>query len=159
VVSGTNVIYDWDLGDGITETGAVVSHVYPDLGVFTATVTASNAVSSEVATTTVQVYEESISGLVATNDSPTILGETTFLTATVVSGTNVIYAWDLGDGTLVTGAVVSHIYSMSGVYTATVTASNAVNSEVATTTVEVLDVPPQWQVWLPLVWRGNQVIR
>ena len=158
VVSGTNVIFTWDLGDGLVVSGALVSHTYTDLGHYTASVTATNSVSTQVATTTVEVYEQAIAGLVAVNDSPTLLGESTVLTATVVSGTNIIYEWDLGDGTVVTGPVVTHVYPVAGVYTATVTASNAVSSEIATTTVVVYEVPPLlWQLYLPTVWRGNTV--
>jgi PKD repeat protein len=156
VVSGTNVIFTWDLGDGSVVSGAVVSHTYTDQGNYTATVTATNSVSTQVATTTVEIYEQPIAGLVAVNDGPTLLGESTVLTATVVSGTNIIYEWDLGDGTVVTGPVVTHVYPVAGVYTATVTASNAVSSEIATTTVVVYEVPlPLWQLYLPTVWRGN----
>jgi PKD repeat protein len=141
VISGTNVLYEWDLGDGTLAQGAVISHVYPDLGVYTAVVTASNPVNSEVATTTVEIFEEPVAGLIATNDSPTVLGEWTDLAVTVISGTNVIYAWDLGDGSFATGDLVGHVYPGLGIYTAVVTASNSVSSDVATTTVEVYEEP------------------
>ncbi len=153
VISGTNVLYDWDLGDGITATGAVVSHVYPEIGVYTSTVTATNAVSTAQSETLLDIYEDAITGLLAVNNSPAILGETTILTATVVSGTNILYDWSLGDGITTTGKVVSHVYPDIGVYTATVTASNAVNTAEAITLVEVQPVPPAWRFWLPLLWR------
>ncbi len=94
-------------------------------------------------------------GLQATNDSPTPLGRAATLTATVLSGTNLLYTWALGDGAVAEGAVVSHTYPAVGVYTATVTAGNALGWQVATTTVRVEEaVAPRGQVYLPLVLRG-----
>jgi len=155
IISGTNVQYTWDLGDGMIASEAVVSHNYAEVGTFTATVTATNEVSADQAVTLVTVYEDPITGLVAINDSPTLLGETTILTATVISGTNVTFEWDLGDGITTTGAVVSHVYADPGLYTALVTASNAVSSTEASTTVEIELLPPAWRYWLPMLWRSD----
>jgi len=55
VTGGSNVVYTWDLGDGATDTGQVVTHVYPAIGVYTATVTAENGISQETATTVVTI--------------------------------------------------------------------------------------------------------
>ena len=51
--SGDAAAYTWDLGDGTTASGAIVTHVYR-AGRFTATVTATSA-SGEVAQTQVQI--------------------------------------------------------------------------------------------------------
>ncbi|MDH4137263.1 MAG: M14 family zinc carboxypeptidase, partial [Anaerolineae bacterium] len=85
-----------------------------------------------------------ISGLVVVNDGPTALDAPTTLYASITSGSYVSYAWDFGDGSPVdtNGPVVSHIYPVSGTYTAIVTASNSVSSESATTTVIVEKVSP-----------------
>src|SRR5574340_424890 len=137
VTSGTGVSYTWAFGDGETGNGAVVSHTYPAVGVYTAVVTANNSVSKHVATTTVTVPDMPIVGLNAVNDSPTVLGQATTLTATVTSGTGVSYTWAFGDGETGNGAVVSHTYPAVGIYTAVVTANNSVSKYVATTTVTV----------------------
>jgi len=153
VISGTNILFDWDLGDGITTTGAVVNHVYPQFGLYTTTVTATNAISTAQASTTVEIFEDPITGLLAVNNSPTTLGDTTVLTGTVISGTNVVYQWDFSDGMYASGAVVSHTYAAVGEYTAIVTASNAVSLIATTTTVDIRPQPPAWHFWLPLLWR------
>jgi len=154
IISGTNVLYGWDLGDGITTTGRLVSHAYPEIGIYTATVTASNDISSQTATTAVEVYEEPITGLMAINDSPTLLGETTHLTATVDSGSNVVYSWDLGDGSTAGDTMVSHIYAVAGIYTATVTASNKAGEVQASTSVVIIPPAPiHHYFWLPMIWR------
>jgi hypothetical protein len=55
-----------------------------------------------------------IVGLLATNNSPTTLGDNTYLTATVAGGTNVNYTWSLGDGFIGSGAVNTHVYAAVG---------------------------------------------
>ena len=79
-----------------------------------------------------------VAGLAASNDSPTWLGEPTTFTATVTAGSNVTYTWAFGDGDLGNGAVVTHTYPATGIYTAVVTASNDYNAITATTTVSVV---------------------
>ncbi len=142
IISGTNIAYTWDLGDGSNASGTKVEHRYADLGQYTATVTATNSVSAETATTIVEVYEEAIGGLSVTSSSPTLIGDTTFFTAAISSGTNVTFTWDLGDGSTASGPITSHEYMEPGIYTATVTASNAVSSEAAWTPVEIQPLPP-----------------
>jgi PKD repeat protein len=125
VTSGTNVQYEWDFGDGITMTEQVVEHIYQATGTYTATVTATNGTSSASAPTTVTITDVPIEGLAAENNSPTLLGSTTTFTSTILSGSNVSYTWDFGDGITMTGQVVEHIYQATGTYTATVTATNS----------------------------------
>ncbi len=84
------ITYIWDFGDGTTGSGAVTGYTYPAVGTYTAVVTASTALNTLTATTTV-VVQEAVADLVATNDSPTILGGTTTLTATLTAGTDVTY--------------------------------------------------------------------
>lgn len=92
-------------------------------------------------TCTATVVDEPIAGLAATNDGPTVLGDPTTLSATVTAGTNVSFTWDLGDGSFDNGAVVSHTYTATGVYTPAVTASNSVSLLTATTVVTVTEGP------------------
>ncbi len=133
--------YAWDFGDGQAASGqpSAVSHQYPAVGAYTATVTAS-AGSYVFTATTVVVVDETIAGLSAVNDSPTRLGESTALTATLTAGSNVTYAWDFGDGQTSANAdqaATMHAYP-PGIYTATVTAYNSVSVMTATTRVVVI---------------------
>ena len=139
------------MGDGTAVASAVVTHTYPAVGVYTAVVTASNLVSSLTATTTVTVVDEAIAGLTAMNDSPTILGQITALSATITAGTNVSYTWDFGDGSLSQGRVVTHTYAVVGVYTAVVTATNSVSTVTTTTTVTITE--PDFTLYLPVVMK------
>ncbi|HSJ55510.1 MAG TPA: PKD domain-containing protein, partial [Anaerolineae bacterium] len=55
VTAGSNVVYTWAFGDETSGTGSSVSHVYPDIQTYQATVTAKNGVSQATATTTVTI--------------------------------------------------------------------------------------------------------
>ncbi|MCB8923178.1 MAG: PKD domain-containing protein [Ardenticatenaceae bacterium] len=88
-----------------------------------------------------------LEGLTAVNDSPTTLGQVTQLTSTVTSGSNISYTWDLGDGTIMTGSTVAHIYPAVGVYTAVITAVNSISSQTVAT---IVHITPE-QMYLPLV--------
>jgi uncharacterized repeat protein (TIGR01451 family) len=104
--------------------------------VYTAVVTATNS-TGILTDTTVVIIDEPITGLVASNDSPTLLGQATTLTATISSGSTVTYTWALGDGQSGSGAVISHTYPATGVYTAVVTATNSVSLITVTVPVTI----------------------
>jgi hypothetical protein len=87
-----------------------------------------------------QGQPDPIAGLSAVSDSPTLLGELTTFTATITSGTMVSYTWQFGDEAMGVGRVVTHIYEVPGVYTATVTVSNSVSMDTALTTITVIPV-------------------
>ena len=112
------------------------------------TVTATNIVDTVVATHTV-VVDEAIGGLAAFNDGPAAPGQDVTLTATVLFGSNIVYTWDFGDHTAGVGQVVTHAYADASVYTAVVTASNAINFAIQTTVVTI----ENHYIYLPLVVR------
>jgi hypothetical protein len=87
--------------------------------------------------------------LTVINDSPTMLGSTTTMTATVSPGSVVTYTWSLGDGAFAGGAMVTHTYPAARVYTDVVTASNSVVDVAATTRVSIFQ-----HIYLPLLLRS-----
>ena len=87
-----------------------------------------------------------ITGLSAANSSPTPLGNATAFTATISSGSSVTYTWSFGDGQAGGGALTSHTYGASGLYTAVVTASNPISTVVAFTPVTIT-----LSLYLPLI--------
>ena len=147
ISTGSDVSYEWDFGDSTGSTEASPSHTYSAPGEYTAEVTASNGVSEETTTTLVQV-EEAITGLKAANDGPTLLGNVTQFTASLSTGSNVIYEWDFGDGESDSGTAVLHQYAIPGTYTIELSATNFVSQETATTVVYVIE-QFSW-IYLPL---------
>lgn len=137
---GTNIQYSWAFGDGTYGNGTNPTHTYPAVGNYTAIVTATNTNNSLTASTQVQIVDVAVTGLAAANDSPTVIGNPTHLSATVSSGTNIQYTWAFGDGTTGVGANPTHTYPAVGNYTAIVTATNSTNSVTASTQVQVIDV-------------------
>jgi len=114
-------------------------------------VEAINRLGSALASHTI-IVETPISGPAAYNDSPTTLGATTHLTATIAAGSNVSYSWKLGDGATADGPLVIHTYSAPGIYTAVVTVNNQLGSQQSQTTVKI--VKPDYFGYLPLLLRS-----
>lgn len=80
-----------------------------------------------------------VTGLVASNDGPTELGDPTLLSAAFTSPDSQLnnFSWDLGDGNFAFGKDVSHTYAATGEYLATVTVQNPFGVFTATTAVKV----------------------
>ena len=57
------------------------------------------------------------------------------------AGQPVNYLWDLGDGTLSIGALVSHAYSAPGTYAVSVVARNAISADTLRTQIRVAPAP------------------
>jgi len=143
ISSGTGVSYTWDLGGEVVKLGQHVSHTFSTTGVFTAVVTATNTTNQQVAETIAKV-DIPISGLAATNDSPTLSGELTTFTATVSGGTGINYQWWV-DGEAKDGSMVTHAYTEAGEHAAIVTATNSLGIDVVETMVLIgvaVDLPP-----------------
>lgn len=144
--SGEGAVY---LGAGQATTDAngdaafalSVAGLAQDGDAVTATATDPDGNTSEFSSCINNVGEEPITGLQAFNDSPTYLGLPTHLTATLSTGTGVVYAWDFGDGATGSGATSTHIYTMTGAFTATVTSANSLGSAVAATPITILPAP------------------
>ena len=88
------------------------------------------------------------------NDSPTVLGQTTTLTANILAGSSPItFSWNFGDGETAFGQTVNHTFQATGNYTTIVTASNAMNSLNQATTVIINSSKNNDQIYLPLIFK------
>lgn len=120
--------------------------------VISATATDPTGSSSEFSPC-IAVINAPISGLVASNSSPTHYSLPTQLIATITTGGNVNYDWDFGDGESGVGRMVLHTYPAQGVFTAVVTAANTINTLTATTVITIIEPPPPTNVSLTLFGR------
>jgi PKD repeat protein len=89
-----------------------------------------------------------ISLVQASNDGPTPLGEPTTLSATA-DAVYAAYTWNLGDGQLRSGQVITYTYAEVGQHEAVVTATNPVGTASASTFVLIITS----SVYVPLLLR------
>ena len=143
---GDPLEYSWSFGDGGTATGVSPTHAYLDAGVFSVALTVrdgNGGVNTDTTTATIT----------ATNQPPVANAgpDQTVLSGEVVTlngsgsfdsdGSIVSYRWDLGDGTVIFGAMVNHTYAAAGTYTATLMVTDnegAVGQDTATITVSAV---------------------
>jgi len=163
--------FTWDFGDGHTDVGAVVQHSYSAVGNYTVLMTATNCTGT-VAVTVTHVVTVGELPCEPVHDADFAWDPLMPITDQVItftgsaSGTAPIdYAWDLGDGSTATGAVVQHSYSAAGAYTVMMTATNCTGTA-SVTQVHTVTVtgPPCAPVqdpafsWLPTTPAVGQVV-
>ncbi|WP_423744364.1 PKD domain-containing protein (plasmid) [Haladaptatus sp. SPP-AMP-3] len=140
------VSYEWTFGDDTTATGTNVSHVYPDPGKYTVTLTvadeAGNLDTDSMRVTVTDVTPPTAD--VGTNRTVDEDSMVVFNTSGSVDNVGInSVKWAFGDGTNATGANVTHVYAAPGKYTVTLTASDAAGNEgTDAVTVTVSDVTP-----------------
>lgn len=129
--------YSWDFGDGSSGSGAVTNHVYATAGSYTIelTVTDNNGASASQSSTlnlseaqaAITLSRPSAGSIQFDGNNSTVQG--------AINGQPAIteYRWDFGDGNTATGAVVSHSYTGSGAYSATLTVTDSAGDIDSTT--------------------------
>ncbi|XP_030064193.1 polycystin-1-like [Microcaecilia unicolor] len=134
--------YLWNFNDGFPVqegTNTVMHYSFGKTGMYNVTVSANNSLS-EVTTYLPVVVGEGIVGLQLSASGLSELGSPTVVSATLQSGTNVLWTFDMGDGSVyhnLSAGSVSHIFAKEGNYTITVTAKNIFTSTCRSITVEV----------------------
>ncbi|MEK0086023.1 PKD domain-containing protein [Benzoatithermus flavus] len=149
-VDGTIADWSWDLGDGTTGSGPVVSHRYDRPGAYPVMLTVQDAAGlpNSVATSRATVVVNDPPIAVAGPDRKAAIGETLTFDAGGSSdpdGKLVRYAWDFGDGAKGSGPKVAYAYGRPGIYVATLTVTDdsgtATSTATASATVRV-NAPP-----------------
>lgn len=123
---GTIMSYEWDFGDGASDTGEIALHAYSSAETYTVTLTVTDDDGlTDVATSDVTVSPLELQAPVASFTfsplSPVVGGLVTFDASgsSDPDGTIVSFEWDLGDGSFGSGVTDTHTYSSADDYTVT----------------------------------------
>jgi len=118
--------YNWNFGDGTTDAGAIVGHVFQAGGIYPVTLTVKDdAGATAVAQTTITVND----AVIPINKPPVLAVKTNVISgfapllvnfdassSSDPDGYIVQYAWNFGDGSEDVGQMVDHIFQSAGVY-------------------------------------------
>ncbi|GJQ64051.1 MAG: hypothetical protein SCALA702_31040 [Melioribacteraceae bacterium] len=142
--------YMWDYGDGNTGYGVVSSHTYSNPGKYKVTLkitdntTVSNNSASDVLTVVVNdrpVAEAGNDLLIAADETFSLNGNSTRDN----DGKIIDFNWELGDGAVKNGAVISHSYDQPGVYKVKLTVqddSKSISDKNSDSLQVVVNFPP-----------------
>jgi uncharacterized repeat protein (TIGR01451 family) len=83
-----------------------------------------------------------------------LVGAAVTFTGTATGTLPITFTWNLGDGTLLGGAVVTHTYALPGTYTVTLTATNCLSIAWQAVRAPIV-VHDLYKVYLPLVLRSG----
>ncbi|MBC7871907.1 MAG: PKD domain-containing protein, partial [Chitinophagaceae bacterium] len=139
--------YDWDFGDTITASGAIVNHTYTATGNFTIALNCTTDIGGTIALTgSVTITSIVTAGF---SVSPGLGGYAPFsiMTNNTSSGGGLTYAWEIfdGGGTIASGTDtnISYTFGAPGTYTIRLTATDgAGQSQVSEATIGVVASPP-----------------
>jgi len=149
--TGPNSTYLWDMGDGSTYTSTNVTHTYAGPGTYIITLTVTDntcgttASASQPVTVTEPVAIEALFSAVQVDQCSGLNVATTNLSS---GPSGLVYTWNMGDGTTLTGNAVTYTYNEVGTYTITLTAYDPLCDEDDTFQLEVSMQPS------PLVDQG-----
>jgi len=127
--TGSPTAWKWDFGDGITSVDQNPMHTYTTLGVYTVTLTASNANGQD--TTAKAGYIVTTLAPAADFTADSQVGKAPFIVQfkDTSSGNPTKWAWDFGDGTSSSEQNPRHIYQVEGAYDVRLTATNEYGSD------------------------------
>jgi PKD repeat protein len=168
---GDPLTYRWDFGDGSTAetTSETITHTYTTgesgqiIEYSVSLVVNDGTVDSAPATTTATITGVNDLPLANANGPYTgVVGNSIVFDASSSADEEGIstYTWDLGDGTVTYGAIVTHHYAAAGTYTVQLKVIDTDGAEdTATTTAEITDVPAQPIAWTALTLSREDATR
>ncbi|MFZ1451616.1 MAG: PKD domain-containing protein, partial [Ferruginibacter sp.] len=141
---GTISTYEWDFGDGQTDTGAVATHTYINAGLYSVRLIITDI--SGCKDTLVRVQYIRINGPVAAftipNGGSCSNNSFTFVDNSTDDGLHPItnWVWNFGDGTIqtFTAPPFTHFYSASGSYNVTLKTIDAIGCSDSTTNTNTI---------------------
>jgi PKD repeat protein len=128
--SNSPTSWAWDFGDSGTSTAQNPTHSYSAAGTYTVALTVTNAGGSDTNTKTNYItitVPVPVANFTASDTDGTVPHSVTFTDTSTNTPTS--WAWDFGDGHVSTAQNPTHVYTETGVYTVTLTATNAGGSD------------------------------
>ncbi len=142
--------YAWTFGDGAQARGMEVSHVYAASGTYRAVLRvedqSQHPCSFGLATRVVTVNHAPVAE--AGTDQVNVVGGEVRLSGVASydrDGAIASYRWDMGDGTVLDGRDVAHVYTTAGTFTATLTVmddSGVANNTARDVATVIVNAPP-----------------
>ncbi len=117
ISTGNPTSWTWDLGNGSTSSVKNPTSTYVTPGIYTVTLTATNASGSTTKTATITVNQSPVAKFTA-NDTSGCTPHTVIFTdqSTSASGSITQWEWNFGDGITSNQQNPTHVYTTSGVY-------------------------------------------
>ncbi len=127
--SGGNIEkYLWDFGDGVSDSGAAVSHIYKATGNYTVTLTVTDSLGNSMQRKkNITVYADKPIAEFNLQPLYPMAGQYINFDASAswdANGNITNYQWDFGDGTTGTGIFVTHSFTNAGTYSVTLTVTD-----------------------------------
>ena len=146
---GDVLTYMWDFGDGNTSTDAMGTYTYSTPGVYTLTLTIDDGnggtVTETMTITAIDATPQPPTAIIVTDIDNGASPLTVMFDGSNSSDVNadaLTYMWDFGDGNTSTDMIVNHTYMAVGSYTATLMVSDGTFTDVATITIDVVNLAP-----------------
>lgn len=152
-IGGTS--FSWDFGDGSTSTAFNPTHVYQSVGVYTVSLTATNAYGSDTRTriSYIVVEDQCVPPVADFSISYPSPGTAAF---TDLSSRAFSWSWDFGDGTISTEQNPVHQYAEEGEYTVSLTVYNRCGSDTEIRSPgAVIVIPYDHLFYFPYVVSGD----
>ncbi|MEQ8928121.1 MAG: PKD domain-containing protein [Fulvivirga sp.] len=151
-----NDSYEWDFGDGSTSNAINPTHTYFEPGLYSVSLTASNAfnqLSTEAKQQIIEVFETPIAlfsarpTIVFVPDNPVYTNNQSF-------GADSFF-WDFGDGATSNEAEPIHYYKEEGTYDITLIASNSLGCADTLTQVGIIEGQMNGRLLVPNAFSPN----
>ena len=127
--------WEWDFGDGSTSTVQNPNHTYATAGVYTVQLIVANSVAVDTITKTNYITVNSLVPVVEFSANKTTINQGDAVIFSDQSTNNpTSWEWDFGDGNTSTVQNPSHNYSIAGVYSVKLIATNTVAADTITKT-------------------------
>ncbi|HEX5001192.1 MAG TPA: PKD domain-containing protein [Bacteroidia bacterium] len=142
VVNDTISSWQWDFGDGTTDTAQNPQHLFPNYGAYNVSlITTTQFGCSD--TVTMPVYLNPIPVAAFTSLANCISDSVVFTSsASIASGTINGWNWDFGDSTSSANENTAHLYQSAGIYPVTFTVtSDSGCSAAVTDSVQLFEMP------------------